>query len=118
MAEILSLNGQLESQRRPVPGRARGEEPDIAHPWFAVEHKYGLRVLSSVQRLAWEQADAAARDLDLVPLVTMESRQGRGKPLERFVMMRAADFAEMLDVYLAHRAAAGSTAPSAPFWRA
>ncbi len=96
MAEVLSLGGRLDVERVGVPGRQRGHSPDLKHPMFAVEHKYGLHAISALQREAWEQADASAAVQGLPPLVTLEQRYGRGKPLERYVMMRAEDFADLL----------------------
>lgn len=106
MAELLSIRGALETARVPIPGRQRGETPDIAHPWFAIEHKYGKRVLSGVQNEAWEQAEASADEQGLPPLVTLEQRRGPGRPLERFVMMRAEQFVELLETVLHSRGTA------------
>lgn len=42
----------LGGKRIPVTGRHSGDVPDIEHPIFAIEHKYGKRVISAtIKRL-------------------------------------------------------------------
>ena len=45
----------LGGQRIPVTGRIRGSAPDIEHDTFAIEHKYGQKILSSRLKTALDQ---------------------------------------------------------------
>jgi hypothetical protein len=65
----------LGGKRVPVTGRERGSAPDVEHPFFAIEHKYG-KVLSTRFQTAIEQANAAAEGTDKLPLVTFEHARG------------------------------------------
>jgi len=65
----------LGGERVPVTGRERGSAPDVEHEVFAIEHKYG-KVLSSRFQTAIEQAQAAAKGTDKLPLVTFEHARG------------------------------------------
>ena len=65
----------LGGERVPVTGRERGSAPDVEHPAFAIEHKYG-KVLSTRFQTAIEQAQAAAEGTDKLPLVTFEHARG------------------------------------------
>ncbi len=64
-----AIAARLGGQRIPVSGRGRGDQPDIAHPTFAVEVK--LRAsLPAWLTAATDQAKAAARDGQM-PLVVI-----------------------------------------------
>lgn len=66
----------LGGKRVPVTGRERGFAPDVEHPLFAIEHKYGSVLPARFQK-AIEQAQAAAVGTDKIPLVTFEhARRG------------------------------------------
>jgi len=91
----------LGGVRVPVTGRQRGSAPDVDHPEFAIEVKYG-RVMSSRLSLAVEQA-VAARDYALehegvekIPLVCITNRT-KTKVIDNYVLMRAEDFALWMD---------------------
>lgn len=84
----------LGGVRVPITGRARGSAPDVEHPVFAIEIKYG-NVMSSRLQTAVEQAQAAAEMVvaegEKLPLVGITHRTGKRK-LEHYVLMRAEDF--------------------------
>jgi len=63
------IAARLGGKRVPVMGRARGDVPDVAHPWLAVEVKSRQR-LPAWLREALAQAVAAARDGQL-PIVVL-----------------------------------------------
>jgi len=77
------MAAKMGGVRVPVSGRQRGDQPDIAGASIAgipliVEHKYGRRVLSARLHEALDQADAARRSEDEIPVVTVEEvREGR-----------------------------------------
>jgi hypothetical protein len=86
----------LGGVRVPVTGRQRGAAPDVAHPEFAIEVKYG-NVMSSRLSLAVEQA-VAARDyalehegIEKIPLVWITNRT-KVQKIDNYVLMRAEDF--------------------------
>ena len=81
----------LGGRRVPVTGRQRGDAPDVEHPIFAIEHKYG-RVLSPRLQMAVEQAVAAACGTSKLPLVTVEHANGRGNANGLYVLMRLEDW--------------------------
>jgi len=86
----------LGGVRVPVTGRQRGSAPDIAHAVYAIEHKYGQRLLSARLHEAVEQAMAAAKELPgRIPLVTIEEHQDGRRENECYILMRLADFLEM-----------------------
>jgi len=91
----------LGGVRVPVTGRQRGAAPDIDHPDFAIEVKYG-NVMSSRLSLAVEQA-VAARDYTLehegvekVPLVCITNRT-KVQKIDQYVLMRAEDFVAWME---------------------
>lgn len=92
--------GLLGGIRVPVSGRGRA--PDIEHPVFAVEIKYGA-VMSPRMTQAIAQADEASRHIITtngvrkIPLVCISNRSGKRK-LEHFVLMRAEDFQTWMSV--------------------
>jgi hypothetical protein len=85
----------LGGVRVPITGRQRGDAPDIAHELYAIEHKYGQRLLSGRLHEAVEQAVAAALTTGRTPLVTMEEHRPGRRDNERYVLMRLEDFLEI-----------------------
>jgi hypothetical protein len=54
------IASRIGGERVPVPGRARGSEPDIRHFWLSIECKQRRRLPDWI-RDAMDQAKAAAR---------------------------------------------------------
>lgn len=91
----------LGGQRIPVTGRIRGSAPDIEHDTFAIEHKYGQKILSSRLKTALDQAEASADTLEKnekkrIPLVTFEETTPPGYPNLRGIFMTLENFLELL----------------------
>lgn len=94
------MAGILGGERVPVTGRERGHAPDIdgvtvAGRRLAIEHKYGSRLLSSRIVEALDQAEAAMRSPDDVPVVTLEVADA-GKLNRRLVLLDAELFMELV----------------------
>ena len=89
----------LGGVRVPVTGRMRGSAPDIAHETYAIEHKYGQRLLSARLHEAVEQAVATATEQGgRIPLVTIEEHKPGRRENECYVLMRLPDFLELTSV--------------------
>lgn len=90
----------LGGRRVPITGRQRGSAPDIEHDVFAIEHKYGQRILSSRLKEALEQAEAASAHIkskhkvSKIPLVTFEEKTAPGYPNIKGVFMTVENFIE------------------------
>lgn len=83
----------LGGRRVPITGRARGDAPDVAHPWLSIE----VKERSSLPRwllTALRQARAAARDGQLPVVVLHQTGQRHNDDL---VVLRLADFREWFD---------------------
>lgn len=77
-------------RRVPITGRIRGDAPDVAHEWLAIECKE-RRELPDWLLEAMRQAEASARDGQL-PIAVLHER---GSELSRsLVVVRAGDFRE------------------------
>ena len=86
----------LGGVRVPITGRQRGSAPDIAHAIYAIEHKYGQRLLSARLHEAVEQALATALEQGgRIPLVTIEEHMPGRVKNECYVLMRLPDFLEL-----------------------
>ena len=84
------IAAMLGGRRIPVTGRARGDAPDVAHPWLAVEVKHWAQLPARVTA-AMRQAEAAAHPGQL-PIAVIH---GAGERIQRaLVVMRLADFVE------------------------
>ena len=77
---------ELGGERVPVSGRQRGYAPDIKHDKFAIEHKYGKRILSSRIKEALDQAEKSVVGNQL-PIVTFEEVTDAGYPNTKGVFM-------------------------------
>lgn len=91
----------LGGRRVPITGRARGDVPDISHDDFAIEHKYGHRILSSRLKTALIQADAAAETLHKaggkhIPIVTFEEKSSPGYANIKGVLMTLETFKNLV----------------------
>ena len=84
----------LGGVRVPITGRARGDEPDIRHDRFSIEVKAG-KVLSNRTRQGMKQA-VASRAPGQVPIVCITHSVGLGRPNERYVLVRAEDWKELV----------------------
>ena len=84
----------------PVTGRERGHAPDIdgvtvAGRRLSIEHKYGARLLSSRIIEALDQAEAAMRSDNDVPVVTLEVADA-GRLNRRLILLDAERFVELV----------------------
>jgi hypothetical protein len=86
----------LGGKRIPVTGRHSADVPDIEHPIFAIEHKYGKRVISATIKKALSQARKASETTGKIPLVTIEQAEGQGRGNERLALINIDDFANLL----------------------
>jgi hypothetical protein len=82
--------GLLGGRRVPVTGRARGDAPDVAHPWLSIEVKQRQRLPGWIID-ALRQAAAAAAPEQLPVVVLHEHGQRYGDSL---VVLRLADFVD------------------------
>ena len=94
------MAGILGGERVPVTGRERGHAPDIdgvtvAGRRLSIEHKYGARLLSSRIIEALDQAEAAMRSDDDVPVVTLEVADA-GRLNRRLILLDAERFVELV----------------------
>ena len=78
----------LGGERVPVTGRARGNAPDIRHPYLAIEVKH-RKMLPEWLHDAMRQAVASVRGLQL-PIVILH--QSRSRHDDDFVVIRMSDF--------------------------
>ena len=85
---------ELGVERVPVSGRIRGYAPDIKHPLYAIEHKYGKRILSSRLKEALDQAEKSVVG-DQVPIVTFEEVTQAGYPNIKGVFMTLDTFKDI-----------------------
>jgi len=84
------IAARLNGQRVPVTGRARGDAPDVAHDWLAIEVKHRRRLPAWLHH-ALAQAQACARDGQLAVVVLHEHGQHHADDL---VVLRLSDFAD------------------------
>jgi len=84
-----AVASRLGGQRVPITGRARGDVPDVAHPWLAVEVKH-RRALPAWLKGALAQAEAAAQEGQL-PLAVLHEAGARHD--SDLVVLRLGDFA-------------------------
>jgi len=80
----------LGGERVPVSGRARGDVPDVAHPWLCPEIKHRKSLPAWILD-AMSQARAAARDGQL-PIVVLHEAGRRHD--DNLVLVRLGDFRE------------------------
>ena len=85
---------ELGGERVPVSGRQRGYAPDIKHDRFAIEHKYGQRILSSRLKEALDQSEASVVG-DQIPIVTFEEVTDAGYPNTKGVFMTLETFKQL-----------------------
>ncbi len=78
----------LGGRRVPVSGRGRGDQPDIAHPWLALEVK-DRATLPAWLLDALAQAEASATPAQL-PLAVLH--RGGDRHDQALVVLRLADF--------------------------
>ena len=83
----------LGGQRVPITGRQRGDVPDIAHPWLALEVKHRKTAVPKWIINAMEQAEACNPG-DKLPMAVIH-RQG-DRYLDALCVVRLKDF---LDFY-------------------
>jgi hypothetical protein len=87
----------LGGRRVPVTGRSRGDAPDVEHEKWSIEVKAG-RVMSQRLLMGMAQAEEAAKGTDKVPLLCISQSHGPGHPTDRLVMLRLADFQQLIGV--------------------
>lgn len=76
---------RLGGVRAPVNGR--GEAPDVNHPVYALEIKYGKKLLSARLRLGWSQAKAAAVQTGKLPVLCVTQTVEGQRNNEHFVIV-------------------------------
>jgi len=79
---------RLGGQRVPITGRARGDAPDIAHDWLAIEVKHRKRLPDWLHE-ALAQAYASART-DQLPIVVLHEHGERHE--NDLVVLRLGEF--------------------------
>lgn len=82
------IAAQLGGRRVPVTGRARGDAPDVAHEWLAIEVKHRA-TLPGWLHDAMRQAEASKRGAQIPVAILHESGQPHAQDL---VVIRLADF--------------------------
>lgn len=87
-----AIAARLGGRRVPVTGRARGDQPDIDHPLWAVEAKT-RRTLPAWLHDALAQARAAARPGQVPIVVLHQTGQHHADDL---VVLRLADFVDLV----------------------
>jgi hypothetical protein len=97
------MAAKMGGVRVPVSGRQRGDQPDIAGASIAgiplsIEHKYGRRILSARLHEALDQAEAARRSEDEMPVVTVEEVRV-GKTNRQLVIVDAEDWQRLALAY-------------------
>ena len=60
----------IGGERTPITGRSRGSEPDISHPWLAVEVKYKEKMPEWIKD-AYSQAVASKKRTHDMPVVIL-----------------------------------------------
>ena len=81
----------LGGERVPVSGRARGDAPDVAHPWLSVEVKHRKSFPAWLDE-ALDQAAAASDGGKRLPVAILhEAGERHGRDV---VLVRLADFRE------------------------
>tara|TARA_R110000822_G_scaffold64946_1_gene159119 strand:- start:837 stop:1223 length:387 start_codon:yes stop_codon:yes gene_type:complete len=85
--QLLPRNPKDIVERIPVTGRHSGDVPDVDHPYFAVEIKYG-KVVSSRTLKALEQARMASEaNRNKLPIVCQSHKQEGKRELRHIVSM-------------------------------
>ena len=79
----------IGGERVPITGRQRGDAPDIAHNWLAVEVKYTSKGLPKKWFQARAQSEASARGNQLPVQIFAEKGMNAG---DCFITMRLSDF--------------------------
>ena len=85
-----AIAARLGGERCPVSGRQRGDVPDVAHQWLAIECKH-RQTLPAWLKDAMAQARAAAHDGRLPVAVLHEGGSRHDGDL---VVLRLADFVD------------------------
>ena len=87
-------------ERIPVTGRHAGNVPDIQHPYFAIEVKYG-KVVSSRTLKALEQALMASEaNRGKLPIVCQSHKQKGKRDLKHIVSMDLNTFNKIARVWM------------------
>ena len=90
---------KYNGKRVPVTGRQRGDAPDVAHPYFAFEIKYGWSNVPKRLVNAMDQAVKSGQQTKPFPTMPVVGVCVPGinsaQPKERFVFMQEADFRMM-----------------------
>ena len=93
----------LGGERVPVPGRARGSEPDIEHSLFAIEVKT-VKTIDARTKKAFAQADAARdyckKKTGKSKISLVVEHQDRTDYGDSVVKIRLKDFAELVETGL------------------
>tara|TARA_R100000458_G_C8269225_1_gene244011 strand:+ start:1263 stop:1652 length:390 start_codon:yes stop_codon:yes gene_type:complete len=99
-SELLPRPNNAKVTRVPVTGRHSGDVPDVEHPYFAVEVKYG-KVVSSRTLKALEQARMASEaNRGKLPIVCQSHKQEGKRNLTHIVSMDLNTFNILARAYM------------------
>lgn len=79
----------IGGKRVPVTGRARGDAPDIEHPWLSVEVKYRQKVPDWIKDAMSQARASKKRQHDLPVVILCEKGEETGKA---FLITPLSDF--------------------------
>jgi len=100
--KLLPRTSDAKVERIPVTGRHSGDVPDVEHPYFAVEVKYG-KVVSSRTLKAIEQARMASEaNRGKLPIVCQSHKQEGARNLHHIVTMDLNTFNKLARCYMEH----------------
>ena len=99
--ELLPKRLKDKVERLPVTGRHSGDVPDVEHPYFAVEVKYG-KVVSSRTLKAISQANKSAEATGRLPIVCQSHKTEGKRNLTHLVTMDLKTFVRLADFYMNH----------------
>ena len=98
--KLLPRPNNAKVTRVPVTGRHSGDVPDVEHPYFAVEVKYG-KVVSSRTLKAVEQARMASEaNRGKLPIVCQSHKQQGERNLHHLVTMDLTTFQKLAHAYM------------------
>ena len=101
--ELIARPTNAKVERVPVTGRHSGDVPDIQHPYFAIEVKYG-KVVSSRTLKALEQAMMASEaNRGKLPIVCQSHKQEGKRNLKHIVSMDLDTFNRIARVWMDSR---------------
>ncbi len=86
------IAAELGGVRIPVSGRSRGDNPDVAHPTFAIEVKSRKKLPGWIHN-AMRQAEASSNGGDQLPVAILH--EDRARYSEALAVVRLSDLAKL-----------------------